>query len=133
MEIAPPVIRTAAPAAALPCAKKILFVTHSGQYGGLEKHVLYMVRRLLGSGAEISIFNQGPDFFTAHLEGAETAEVLHVANNDAPMSFWDWFRLFRSVRPDVIVLSFGWIGSFPSYPLPRGWPGCAGALLSNSF
>lgn len=100
------------PAADAPVRRKILFVIHSGQYGGLEKHVLYMVRRLLGSGADISIFNQGPDLFTVHLEGAEPAQV-HVANNDAPMSFWDWYRLFRSVRPDVIVLSFGWIGSFP--------------------
>jgi glycosyltransferase involved in cell wall biosynthesis len=95
-----------------PARKKILFVIHSAQYGGLEKHVLYLVRRLLGSGAEISIFNQGPDFFTSHLEGTEHAEV-HVASNDADMSFWDWFRLFRSAKPDITVLSFGWIGSFP--------------------
>ena len=92
--------------------KKILFITHTKEYGGLERHVLYIVRRLLGPEVQISIFNLGPDLFTSHLEGAETVEVS-VACEKEPKFFWSWFQLFRSERPDVVVLSYGWTGAFP--------------------
>jgi glycosyltransferase involved in cell wall biosynthesis len=92
--------------------KKILFVTHTREFGGLERHVLCMVRRLLGSEVQLSIFNLGPDLFTAHLDGDETAQV-RVACKSEPMSFWDWFRVFRSAQLDVVVFSYGWIWAFP--------------------
>jgi len=91
---------------------KILFVTNTGEFGGLERHVLYMVRSLRRSGVRSSIFNLGPDLFTAHLHPDETAQVS-IACKKEPMSFWGWCQLFRDIRPDVVVLCYGWIGAFP--------------------
>ncbi len=96
--------------------KKVLFVTHTREFGGLERHVLCMVRRLLGSEVQLSIFNLGPDLFTAHLDGDETAQV-RVSCKSEPMSFWDWFRVFRSAQLDVVVFSYGWIWAFPFVPI----------------
>jgi glycosyltransferase involved in cell wall biosynthesis len=92
--------------------RKVLFVTHTKEYGGLERHVLYMVRRLREPGARISIFNLGPDLFTAHLDADEIAQV-HVACKKEPLSFWGWFQVLRDAQPDVVVFSCGWIWAFP--------------------
>ena len=95
------------------CARmKILFVTHTKEYGGLERHVLFMVRRLLRSQHQTSIFNLGPDLYTAHLECDEVDRV-GVNSKPEPLSFWGWYREFRNARPDVIVFSAGWAGAFP--------------------
>jgi glycosyltransferase involved in cell wall biosynthesis len=92
--------------------KKILFVTHTKEFGGLERHVLYMVRSLLGPEVQLSIFNLGPDLFTSHLDRDETAQVSIACKNE-PMSFGGWFHIFRDARPDIVVLSHGWVGAFP--------------------
>ena len=114
----PQLIETALPTEERPrtfpghARKKVLIVTHSKEYGGLERHVLYMARRLREAGDRISIFNLGPDVFTAHLDAEETT-LFSVACKKEPMSFWGWFQVLRRAQPDVVVFSYGWIWSFP--------------------
>lgn len=92
--------------------KKILFVTNSKEYGGLERHVLCVVRGLFGSGFQQLIFNSGPDLYTSRLDPQESNQISVMSKTER-MSFWDWVKLFRDVQPDVIVFEYGWVGDFP--------------------
>ena len=48
--------------------------------------------------------------------------VVHCV--DEPKSLWDWIRLVRRFRADIIVFCYSWIKAFP-------WQGPAAALLSG--
>ena len=104
--------------------KNILFVTNTDEYGGLEKHLFELVRRLNEPGVQISICNLGPDPYTEHLEENECTQI-GVLCRTRPLSFWGWFQLFRDVRPDIVVFCSGWVWSFPGYAFVAAFLGGA--------
>lgn len=93
-------------------AKSVLFVTDTDIYGGLEVHLLSMIRRFRGIGVQLSILNVGPNLFSEHMDWDEPAEVGIVLKTK-PMSMRKWFQAFREAKPDVVVFCCGWLGTFP--------------------
>jgi glycosyltransferase involved in cell wall biosynthesis len=97
-------------------SKAVLFITNTEAYGGLETHLLEMVRRFRGPGAQPSILNIGPDVYTEHMDRDEIARVS-ISCKTGPISFWRWFRFFRSAQPDVVVFTCGWYRAFRFAPI----------------
>ncbi len=83
--------------------KSILFVMKSGEFGGAEKHLLELVSRLGGSGVQVSILCLEEDFYTDRLNQQQSTYVRVVSKRNLN-SFWGWFRTFRGLRPEVVVL-----------------------------
>lgn len=79
---------------------KILFVTRTKEFGGAERDLLELVRRLARSGIPLSILCLQSDFYSKYLEDSRV-EIIVLPT--APRSFQDWFRAFRHIRPDVVV------------------------------
>ena len=101
-------------------SKAILFVTETNTYGGLEVHLLGMIRRFRGPGIQLSILNVGPDLFAEHMDWDEPAQVSVVCRSK-PMSMWKWFRAFRGAKPDVVVFCCAWLGAFPWFASVAAW------------
>jgi len=94
-------------------SKKILFVLpNSDEFGGLEKHLLQLVGRLLTINLQISIVCFGPDIFTERFDADWISPVL-VSPKIEPKTLSGWTKLFGDLRPDVVVFCYGWIASFP--------------------
>lgn len=101
-------------------SKSILFVTETNTYGGLEVHLLGMIRRFRGPGVQISILNIGPDLYAEHMDWDEPAQVSVVCKSK-PMSMWKWFRAFREAKPDVVVFCCAWLGAYPWFVSVAAW------------
>jgi glycosyltransferase involved in cell wall biosynthesis len=95
-------------------AKTLLFATNASGFGGSEKHLLELIKRLRRSGVRLYILEVGADVHGDHLEGSDTLDV-GIRREKIQNSFWDWFRFFRTTRPDIVVFVNGWIRSFPWY------------------
>lgn len=92
-------------------SKKILFVTNTNEYGGAEKHLLELIRRLRGRGIQISVLCLDADFFTERL--GDDPDVRVVTSKKALGSVGDWVELFRSLAPDIVVFVYGWFWALP--------------------
>ncbi len=101
-------------------SKSVLFVTDTNTYGGLEVHLLGMIRRFRGSGVQLSILNVGPDLFAEHMDWDKPAQISVVCLSK-PMSMWKWFRAFREAKPDVVVFCCAWLGAFPWFVSVAAW------------
>jgi glycosyltransferase involved in cell wall biosynthesis len=99
--------------------KKILFVSNSSEYGGAEKHLLELIRRLRGPGVQLCILCFQMDFFTARLGPDRDTEVITCTKD--PQFLGDWVRLFRDIRPDVVVFVYGWFWAIPSAAVVGAW------------
>ncbi|MGB9433099.1 MAG: glycosyltransferase [Candidatus Acidiferrum sp.] len=99
--------------------KRILFVSNSNEYGGAEKHSLELIRRLRGPGVQLYILCFEADFFTARLDPDCDIEV--ITHTKAPQFLWDWVRLFRDIRPDVVVFVYGWFWAIPCVAVVGAW------------
>lgn len=79
--------------------KTVLFVTKTSEYGGAEKHLLELARRLTGCDVRLSILCLEKDFYSENLN------QIDIINRKSELeSFWGWVRVFRDIRPDVVVL-----------------------------
>jgi len=103
-----------------PC-KKILFVTNTNEYGGAEKHLLELIRRLCGPEIQVSILCFELDLFSQRL-APDDVEIITCKK--APWFLSDWVRLFRAAHPDVVVLIYGWFWALP-------WSAFVGAWLAG--
>lgn len=99
--------------------KKILFVTNTNEYGGAEKHLLELIRRLRGPGVQLCIVCFEKDFFSERLGSNHDVEVITCKK--APHSLWDWVSHFRALQPDVVVFIYGWFWAFPCQALVGAW------------
>jgi glycosyltransferase involved in cell wall biosynthesis len=102
--------------------KKILFITSTVEYGGAEKHLLELIRRLRGPGVQVSIANFDRDFYSERLDPDQGVRVISF--KQVPRSLWGWVRLFRAFQPDVVVFVYGWVWALP-------WTTAAGAWLAG--
>jgi glycosyltransferase involved in cell wall biosynthesis len=94
--------------------RTIQFVVNTSAYGGAERHLLELIRRLDGPGVRPAILCLGPDFYTERLNGVPAMQGV-VRCERQPASFGGWLKAFRVTRPDVVVFVYGWMWSFPWY------------------
>jgi glycosyltransferase involved in cell wall biosynthesis len=99
--------------------KKILFVSNSNEYGGAEKHLLELMRRLRGPGVQLRILCLQMDLFSERLGPDQDVEVMTCTK--APQFLRDWVRLFRATRPDVVVFVYGWFWAIPCAAVVGAW------------
>lgn len=104
-----------------PNHRTVLFVTNTCEFGGAEKHLLELVRRLLGSDVQISILCLDKDLYTEHLSRDEAAQVVIVRLEKRPNTFWEWYRTFRNLRTDVVVLVWAWLWCYEWYVSVAAW------------
>jgi glycosyltransferase involved in cell wall biosynthesis len=72
---------------------------------------------------EPTILCMHTNFFSDRLS-PEVAARIDVRNISTPQSVIDWYRVFRSFRPDVVVFVHGYFEAF-------GWPAYMGARLAG--
>src|SRR5262245_9831199 len=90
--------------------KRVLFVTNTPIFGGAEKDLLEVVRRLDRSRIRPIILCVDADPFSSRIDRDQSVEII---KSEMPVrSTWDWFRLFRRIRPDAVVFIHGVISSF---------------------
>jgi glycosyltransferase involved in cell wall biosynthesis len=100
-------------------SRKILFVSNSNEYGGAEKHLLELIRRMRGPGVQLCILCLQVDLFSERLGPNHDVEVMTCSKS--PQLLRDWVRLFRAYRPDVVVFVFGWFWAIPCSAVVGAW------------
>lgn len=93
--------------------KKIMFVLpETSEFGGLERHLIDLLRRLRDPDLRPLILCFGQDIISTRLDTALKPRV-DVQCERKPGSLRDWLRLIRANHPDTIVFCFSWIEAFP--------------------
>ena len=100
--------------------KRILFVTNSNEYGGAEKHLLELVRRLRGPGIRISLLCLDMDLFSGRV-GPDHDDIEVKTCARPPQFLRDWVSLFRNIRPDVVIFVYGWFWAIPCVAVIGAW------------
>jgi glycosyltransferase involved in cell wall biosynthesis len=93
--------------------KRLLFVTSTQGFGGSERHLIELIKRLPRDRVEISIVQLSSDIYTAHQK--EIDHEAEIWTEEIGGSIWQWFRFFRKTRPDTVVFVRNWARSFPWY------------------
>jgi glycosyltransferase involved in cell wall biosynthesis len=102
--------------------KKIVFVTRTFEYGGAEKHLIELIRRLQEPRLQISILCLGKDTYSESF--VSDARITVTTRSSEPHTLWGWVQLFRSLRPDIAVFIYGWSWCFH-------WKGPIGLRLAG--
>jgi len=100
--------------------RTLLFVINSFSYGGSEKHLLDLISRLDGCNVQSIVLSTDSDPFTERLKDGCHSSVS-VQSDNSLKSFVDWFRMFRKIRPDVVVLVYGTLWMLPWLAAAAGW------------
>jgi glycosyltransferase involved in cell wall biosynthesis len=90
--------------------KKLLFVIRTSEFGGAEKHLLQLVRRLTQRGIPVTILCLDADFYSKYFAGSQV-EIIALRPGTL-RSFRDWFRIFRQIKADVVVLDRAFLWTF---------------------
>ena len=99
--------------------RTVLFVTDTNEYGGAERHLLELIRRLHEPGVQLSILCLRDDLFSERLAPDQGVHV--IAWKEVPRSLRDWVRLFRDSKADVVVLIYSWLWCFPLTAVLGAW------------
>lgn len=99
---------------------KILFITGGSEYGGVQKHLMDMIHRCPDPRIEIQLCCLGPDFYSERLNELPNRR-LQIECDDGPENIWQWYRLLRRSRPDVVVFVRFWRLSYPRYVALIAW------------
>jgi glycosyltransferase involved in cell wall biosynthesis len=92
--------------------RTVLFVTNSFSYGGSEKHLLELLRRLDDGNVQSVVLCTDSDPYTQRLkEGCHSS--VAVRSEQSLKSIRDWLRVFREIKPDVVVLVYGTLWILP--------------------
>ena len=93
---------------------RIIFVTKTIVYGGTEKHLVDLIRRMDSHSLSSTILCYGSDVFTPYLGGQTNVRVLcHGPIPSVPFSAC--WRTLLALKPHVIIYVNGWLGLFPWY------------------
>ena len=95
----------------------------TAEFGGLERHLLDLLRRLKEPQLHPLIVCFDQDIISAHMDRDQQAQVV-VKCEKEPESLWDWLRMIREAHPDIIVFIYSWIEAFP-------WQAPVAALLAG--
>jgi glycosyltransferase involved in cell wall biosynthesis len=100
-------------AAPKPGGKRTMFVLpKTTEFGAPERSLLELLRRLPEPLLPPLIVCFGQDIITAHLDENQQAQVI-VKCVEEPQSLWDWIRIIRESKPDIIVFDYCRIEAFP--------------------
>jgi glycosyltransferase involved in cell wall biosynthesis len=91
---------------------RLLFIVKTVAYGGLEKHLLELVRRLDASSVHCTILCYGTDVYSRRLGDRPDIQVLTPSRGRPYNCFRSWLTFVR-LKPHVIVFVKGSIDSFP--------------------
>ena len=100
--------------------RTLLFVINSFSYGGSEKHLLELIGRLEGCNVQSIVLSTDSDPFTERLKDGCHSSVS-IRSENSLKSFMDWSRVFREIRPDVVVLVYGTLWMLPWLAAAAGW------------
>lgn len=92
--------------------RKLIFVLpNTREFGGLERHLFTLLRRLDKDVQPAVIVSLDFDTISKFMDGElrEAAVVKCVAE---PQSVWEWYRMIREVHPDVLVFCYNWFRAF---------------------
>ena len=103
--------------------KRVAFVTHCLALGGTEKHLGELILRSDDARVQPSIVCLGPDVYTPVLRAGGRGNV--AVHEVRPRTLWDYWRVFRWIRPHVVVFVNGKLGLFP-------WCAYAAARLAGA-
>lgn len=92
--------------------KKILFVIRTSEFGGAEKHLLQLVRRLTQRGIPVTILCLDADFYSKYFTDSQVEIIIPPR---ALRTFRDWFQTFRQIKPDVVVLVRAFLWTYDWY------------------
>jgi len=105
----------------VPAGKKIVFVLpKTTEFGGLERHLLDLLRRLKELPFHPLVVCFDHDIISGHMDRDQQAQVV-VKCEKEPESFWDWFRIIREVQPEIIIFDYSWIKAFPWQAPVAAW------------
>ena len=99
--------------------KKVLFVTKTFDYGGAEKDLIELIRRIREPGVRLSILCLGKDFFSERVDPSQGVRVIVWSKSTTAL--WNWVSLFRAFQPDVVVFVYGWLWAFPRMAPIGAW------------
>lgn len=92
---------------------KILFVLpKASEFGGLERHLLDLLRRLPDTLVPAIVVCFVYDVITPRMDQEQREKVI-VKCLTEPRSLWDWIRIIREEYPNVVVFPYNWIEAFP--------------------
>jgi glycosyltransferase involved in cell wall biosynthesis len=89
-----------------------LFITKAYVYGGTEKHLLELLTRLEDSDVQSIVLCTASDPFTERLSQGCRESVI-IRSEKSLKSIGDWVRVFREIKPDVVVLVYGALWFLP--------------------
>lgn len=92
--------------------RTLLFVTNSFSYGGSEKHLLQLIRRIKDPGTRLVILCTDSDPFSQRLNSQFPLEVV-VRSEGNLKSIRDWMRVYKEIRPDAVILVYGTLWMLP--------------------
>jgi glycosyltransferase involved in cell wall biosynthesis len=98
--------------------RTVLFVTHTPVYGGTEKHLLELLARLEDSEVRSLILCTETDPYTDRL--TDRYPRVGVRCETALKSVRDWIRIFREIRPEIVVFVYGTLTQLPWYAAAAG-------------
>jgi glycosyltransferase involved in cell wall biosynthesis len=101
----------------------LLFVINAFCYGGTEKHLLELLHRLDDREVQSIVLTIDSDPFTDRLQERLRASVT-IRSERRLGSIGDWTRVFREIKPDVVVLVYGTLWMVP-------WLAAVGARLAG--
>lgn len=90
---------------------RIVFVTHTPEFGGAEKHLIDLVGRI-DERLDCRILCLGRDFFSEPLRGRRNVQVT-TSPAITDWHFMKYWRLLSSFRPSVIVFVKGIFEQYP--------------------
>jgi glycosyltransferase involved in cell wall biosynthesis len=103
-----------------PAKRRVLFVTNAFSYGGSEKHLLELLKRLDDPRVESIILCTDSDPFSERLNQGHHSSVA-IRSEKSLKSIQDWRRVFEEIRPDVVVLVYGTLWMLPWHAAAAAW------------
>jgi glycosyltransferase involved in cell wall biosynthesis len=92
-------------------SKRIVFVIKTLQYGGAEKHLQELIRRIENPAIRVTILCYGTDFYTKFFNDQPNVRVIAKQGGE-PRGFLAYWSALLSARPDTVVLVKGWSEDF---------------------
>jgi glycosyltransferase involved in cell wall biosynthesis len=93
--------------------KRIMFVLpQATEFGGLERHLLDLMPRLPEQVLPPTVVCLCQDIVTARMDQEQLRQVI-VKCSPQPRSLWDWLRMLRENKPDIVVFPYRCIEAFP--------------------
>lgn len=108
----------------LATGKIVFLLPNSDEFGGMERHLLQLLGRLLKEDVQLGVVVFGTDVISERFN-PEWSEVVPVLTRREPRHLLDWAKLIRELRADTVVFCYGWILSFP-------WQAPIAAMLAGA-